>query len=352
MKKILIIEDNKDVRENIAEILELAGFVAEQAVNGKDGVSKAKYLIPNLIICDIMMPELDGYGVLKILAEDTITAAIPFIFLTAKAELVDMRKGMNMGADDYLTKPFEDADLLKAIEVRLGKVNALQVDYQNSVNGIEQLINTAITLNDFDNISKDRKRIVFKKKQPIYTIDNIPRGIYFIEKGSIKTFNTTENDKDYISNIFKAGDFFGYINLLENANYSHNAEAIEETIAYFIPKNDFFELISKNRIVAHSFIKMLAGNLVENQNRMIKLAYNSVRKRVAESLLMLEKTYNTNNEETYTLTLNRQDLASIVGTAAETVIRTLSDFKDEKLIEIKGSAVTIINKNKLISMRN
>jgi CRP-like cAMP-binding protein/CheY-like chemotaxis protein len=352
MKKILLIEDNKDVRENIAEILEIAGYKVEQAVNGKDGAAKAKYLLPDLIICDIMMPELDGYGVLNVLSSETTTASIPFIFLTAKAELTDMRKGMNMGADDYLTKPFEDADLLKAIEVRLGKVSAIQTDFQKSIEGIETFIETAITLDDFDKISKDRKRLVFKKKQPIYSEDNIPRGIYFIEKGSVKTYKTSINDKDYISNIYKAGDFFGYINLLENANYSDNAEALEETITYFIPKDDFYELISKNRMVANTFIKMLAGNVVETQNRMIKLAYNSVRKRVAESLIMLNKTYNTKNETPFTFSVNRQDLASIVGTAAETVIRTLSDFKEEKIIEIKGSAITILDKTKLVNMKN
>lgn len=352
MKKILLMEDNKDVRENIAELLELSGYKIEQAANGKDGVIKAKHLIPDLIICDIMMPELDGYGVLNILSHEAITASIPFIFLTAKAEMVDMRKGMNMGADDYLTKPFEEEDLLKAIEVRLGKVNALQKEFNNSIDGIESFIDSAISIDDFDTISKERKRVVFKKKQPIYSEGNITRGIYFIEKGSVKSYKTSSNDKDYISKIYKAGEFFGYINILENSNYSENAEAIEETVTYFIPKNDFFSLISKNRLVANSFIKMLAGNVIENQNRMIKLAYNSVRKRVAESLIMLNKTYNTNHVAIDSFSINRQDLASLVGTAAETVIRTLSDFKEEKLIELKGSVITILEKAKLENMRN
>ena len=352
MKIILIIEDNKDVRENIAEILELSGYKVEQAKNGNEGVIKAKHILPDLIVCDIMMPELDGYGVLNLLSTESNTSSIPFIFLTAKAELSDMRKGMNMGADDYVIKPFEDAELLRAIEVRLGKVSAIKSDFQKSIEGIESFIETAMTLDDLDKISTDRKRILFKKKQPIYSIDNIPRGIYFIEKGSVKTYKTSSNDKDYISKIYNAGDFFGYINLLENANYSDNAEALEETITYFIPKEDFYELISKNRLVANSFIKMLAGSIVDHENRMIKLAYNSVRKRIAESLIMLDKTYNTKNEEHFVFIVNRQDLASIVGTATETVIRTLSDFKEEKLIEVKGSAIAILERNKLVNMRN
>lgn len=352
MKKILLIEDNKDVRENIAELLELSGYKIEQASNGKEGVLKAKHLIPDLIICDIMMPELDGYGVLDILSHESKTASIPFVFLTAKAELVDMRKGMNMGADDYLTKPFEEEDLLKAIEVRLSKVSALQKDFENSVTGIESLIDAALTIDDFDSISKERKRLIFKKKQPIYSEGNLPRGIYFIEKGSVKSYKTNSNDKDYISKIYKAGEFFGYINVLENANYSENTEALEETSTYFIPKDDFFALISKNRLIANSFIKMLAGNVAESQNKMIKLAYNSVRKRVSESLLALNKSNNSTNEQSSTFSINRQDLASIVGTAPETIIRTLSDFKDEKLIELKGSAITILDKAKLENMKN
>ena len=98
-KKILLIEDNADVRENAAEILSLAGYDVQTAVNGKSGVDMAQKDKPDLIICDIMMPELDGYGVLHILSKSADTAGIPFIFLTAKTEKADIRKGMNLGAD-------------------------------------------------------------------------------------------------------------------------------------------------------------------------------------------------------------------------------------------------------------
>ena len=105
---ILIIEDNTDIRESTAEILELAGYTTLTAENGKIGVEMAQKQSPSLIICDIMMPELDGYGVLYLLSKSPETAVIPLIFLTAKSERIDMRKGMEMGADDYLTKPFDD----------------------------------------------------------------------------------------------------------------------------------------------------------------------------------------------------------------------------------------------------
>jgi DNA-binding response OmpR family regulator len=120
-EKILIIEDNNDIRESTAEILEFSGYVVTQADNGKKGVELAFESRPDLILCDIMMPELDGYGVLSILGKNAATDSIPFIFLTAKAERIDFRKGIEMGAGDYLTKPFDETELLQAIEARLAK---------------------------------------------------------------------------------------------------------------------------------------------------------------------------------------------------------------------------------------
>lgn len=118
---ILIIEDNIEMRENISDILQLGNYEVLTAQNGKNGVDLARKNRPDLILCDIMMPELDGYGVLHVLSKHPETSCIPFIFLTAKAEKSDFRKGMHMGADDYIVKPFDGMELLKAIEVRLMK---------------------------------------------------------------------------------------------------------------------------------------------------------------------------------------------------------------------------------------
>src|SRR5919112_1823052 len=128
-KTVLVIDDNNDLRENTAEILELAGYKTITAENGKRGVDKAIKEKPSLIVCDIMMPELDGYGVLHLLRKNADTQNIPFIFLTAKTERGDFRKGMEMGADDYVTKPFEDIELLNAIEIRLKKTEILENKY-------------------------------------------------------------------------------------------------------------------------------------------------------------------------------------------------------------------------------
>jgi DNA-binding NarL/FixJ family response regulator len=119
MKKILVIEDEPEMRRNLVTVLRMEKYQPLAAENGRSGVDLAKREKPDLILCDVMMPELDGYGVLQALREDTGMALIPFIFLTAKGEKDDLRNGMNLGADDYLTKPVAKGDLLSAIEARL-----------------------------------------------------------------------------------------------------------------------------------------------------------------------------------------------------------------------------------------
>src|SRR6201984_2712377 len=119
MKKILVIEDEPEMRRNLTTILRLEKFHPLPAENGRVGVELAKKEKPDLILCDVMMPELDGYGMIAALRADPETAAIPFIFLTAKNEKPDIRTGMNLGANDYLTKPVANADLLAAIRSRL-----------------------------------------------------------------------------------------------------------------------------------------------------------------------------------------------------------------------------------------
>ena len=119
MKKILVIEDEPEMRRNLTTILRLENFVSLAAENGRLGVALAKKEKPDLILCDVMMPELDGYGVLQALREDPATVTVPFIFLTAKGEKPDIRAGMNLGADDYLTKPVAKNDLLDAVASRL-----------------------------------------------------------------------------------------------------------------------------------------------------------------------------------------------------------------------------------------
>jgi len=123
MKKILVIEDEPEMRRNITALLRYYDYEPIAAENGRAGIETARREHPDLILCDVMMPELDGHGVLQSLQADVALARIPFIFLTAKGEKDDLRSGMNLGADDYLTKPVANADLIKAIETRLRRLD-------------------------------------------------------------------------------------------------------------------------------------------------------------------------------------------------------------------------------------
>ena len=125
-KKILVIEDEKDVNENIKILFEEEGFDVVTAPSGKEGIELAKAELPDVIICDIMMREIDGYGVLKALAKSKNTKSIPFIFLTAKVDKKDIRLGMELGADDYLFKPYKSDDLIKAVNARLKRIEVLK----------------------------------------------------------------------------------------------------------------------------------------------------------------------------------------------------------------------------------
>src|SRR6185369_15422276 len=119
MRKILVIEDESEMRRNITALLRYHDYETVEAENGRRGVELARREKPDLILCDVMLPELDGHGVLQAMQTDAALARTPFIFLTARGEKEDVRSGMNLGADDYLTKPVANADLVRAIEARL-----------------------------------------------------------------------------------------------------------------------------------------------------------------------------------------------------------------------------------------
>jgi CRP-like cAMP-binding protein len=346
MKTILLIEDNNEVRENTAEILELANYKVLQAENGKEGVEMATSQNIDLIICDIMMPILDGYGVIHLLSKNIKTASIPFIFLTAKSERGDFRKGMEMGADDYITKPFDDIELLKAVESRLKKSEALKGDYTRDEAGINTFLDEAKSMQELKNLSNAAKVKVFKKKELIYTEGNNPNYLYLLQKGKIKTFRAHEYGKELIITLQKEGDFFGYTSLLDETPYNESAEALEDSIVVLIPKEDFYALLNNNHGVMKRFVKLLSNEIQEKEIQLLQMAYSSVKKRVAEALLKLQKQYQQNAKDVFSISISREDLANIVGTATESLIRTLSDFKHENLIEIKGSNISIIDLKK------
>ena len=346
MKKILIIEDNPDVRENLAEILMLGGYETVTAENGKSGVEKALETLPDLILCDIMMPELDGYGVLHILSRQPKVSDVPFIFLTAKAEKEDFRRGMSLGADDYITKPFDDVALLQTIESRLQKSERLRAASTQDSGSLDRFIDEVRALEAIKHLSDNREVRHFKKKDIIFREGENPRWLFFVESGKVKLYKTSDDGRELIVKIAHPGDFLGFLALFKEDAYPESAAALEDSAVKLIPKSDFAALVFGNRDVNARFIKMLASHVAEREQQLIELAYNSVRKRVAGILVQLY------DQSGPSVNLLREDLASLAGTAKETLIRTLTDFKNEGLIDIQDGAITILKTDKLRHLPN
>ena len=350
MKTILIIEDNEDIRENVAEILTLSDYKVKLATNGKEGIEMAQKELPDLIICDIMMPGIDGYGVLLVLHKAPETQSIPFIFLTSKSERSDFRAAMELGADDYITKPFSGNELLNAIDSRFKKLEIMKKNLPPNMEGFSELMQTIGNKKSLEQLTEESNTNVYKKKQLIYKEANNPHYLYFILKGKVKTYKTHEDGKDLVMDLYSAGDFLGYITLLEGGVYKENAETMEETELAMIPKRDFEDLINSNPEIARKFISMLAKNIVEKEKHLLGIAYNTLRKKVAEALVNLQKKYHVNKKEPFLIDISRDDLATIAGTASESLIRTLSDFKSENLIDIKSGKVIISDEKKLANL--
>jgi len=349
---ILLIEDNDEIRENISEILELANYKVTAAENGKEGVSKAMAERPDLIVCDIMMPILDGYGVLHLLSKNDDLNSVPFIFLTAKSDRADFRRGMEMGADDYVTKPFTDIELLNAIERRLKKVQQFQKQYSADAEGMRQLIRDMQGIPDLSNIAENQPESTYQKKQAIYTKGQHPKKLFFLRSGKVKTYISNEFGKDLTIGLYSAGDFFGYTALLEATHYKETAEAIDEVVVSEIPIESLEKLLFHNKEATRKLIQLLAKNITEKEQQLLDIAYNSLRKRVASALITLLYKYRQPGEKIFTIQISREDLANIAATATESLIRTLSDFKQEKLVDVNGSKITILNEQKLTNMFN
>lgn len=348
-KNILIIEDNQDIRENVAEILMLAGYAVTEAAHGKDGIEMAKKQLPDVILCDIMMPELDGYGVLSILSSNVATCTIPFIFLTARTEHLDWRKGMESGADDYLTKPFNRTELLNAVETRLKKKVAVERGYSNQLEKLQALILRKDGFAELKSIIRDRQTRSFKKNQVIYYEGDQSDGLHLLISGTVKTVKQSDCGRELITCIYTADNYIGINAALAADNYIDTAIAIEMVELCFIPGEILEQLVTTYPEVSRSFISLLSKDTKWKEEQLLQLAYNSVRRKVADAILRLHR---GQTPEKKVLNISRENLAAMSGMAAETVSRTLSDFTNEGIVAKVGQVITILELQRLIKMKN
>lgn len=343
MKRVLLIDDNDDIRDSTAEILELANYTVETAANGKEGIQKAMDCSPDIILCDIMMPVMDGYGVFHAASRHEKLQHVPFIFLSARAERSDLRKGMELGADDYITKPFNPTELLNAIASRLKRSDRIYHDQPEPVTirsgGIQALV-------------EGRHENHYRRKQIVYSEGNHPNRLFYVLSGKLKVFRSNEEGKELVTDIVGPGEFLGYTALLQGSVYSDTATAIVDAELAIIPCEDFRELLERDNAAARQFLQWMAEGITRKQDQMLRLAYCSLRRKVADALLYLLSREKKNEKDSQWIEIGRECLASIAGTATESLIRTLSDFRNEGIIEICEGIIRIRDLERLKVMPN
>ena len=345
MKTILLVEDDLALRENTAELLELSDYTVITAPNGKVGIEKAIQHIPDIIVCDIMMPEVDGYGVLEALSCKEQTMHIPFIFLSAKTERSEVRKGMDLGADDYLTKPFEEEELLSAIESRLAKsqILAKAISEESKKKENEEGLRN---LNELKNFFDDNGVISkFFKGEIIYKEGAHSNNIYLILDGVVKSHKMDESGKELITALHKADNFLGFTSFMGTVPYQESATAVEDVELAGISKQHLKEVLGKSQNVSLEIMNVLTNNISEIKDQLLHMAFSSVRKKTAQTIIQFAQILNKNSDEA--IKISRYDLASVAGIAIESLIRTLSGFKKDNLIEIEGRNIKILDLERL-----
>lgn len=347
MKTILLIEDDTTLRENTAELLELSNFRVITAPNGRIGIDKVKEHLPDLIVCDILMPEVDGYGVLESISNNPETSHIPFIFLSAKTEHKEVRKGMNLGADDYISKPFEEEELISAIESRLAKAEivfkVLPINKRNDGKNGDSILRN---LNELKSFFEDNGDILnFSKGDLIYKEGARSNKIYLILEGVVKSYKMNGNGKELITALYKADDFLGFTSFAKSIIYQESVMAVEDVQVAEISKKVLKEIIGNNKEVSVEILNLLSDNISDIKKQLLQMAYGSVRKKTAKTILQFAKILDKKPEDA--IKISRYDLASVAGIATESLIRTLSGFKKKGLIKIEGRNIRILDLEKL-----
>ncbi|MBO9732587.1 MAG: cyclic nucleotide-binding domain-containing protein [Chitinophaga sp.] len=342
MQKILLIGNLQQLQENIGELLLLNHYNVIQAADGKTGIMAAQAQHPDMILCEMSMNGIDGLGVLGTLRKDPSMERVPVIFLGDKYNARLFRTAMNLGADDYLISPFSNNDLLLTVESRLQRYQ-----YQAAASGPAKATDEHDLKKLIREFTENRNTMRVAAHETVYKEGGTPRYLYYIREGKVKTVKTHEDGKDLVIGLYKKGDFFGYVALLEETPYKATAVVMEDAEIVLIPRKDAEEIFNRTPYIVTRFVRMLAQNVTEKEERLLGIAYDTLRKKVASALVHLRNKYQVTNTRNFVINISREELATVAGTATESLIRTLSDFKNEKLISIRNGSITILEAEKL-----
>jgi CRP/FNR family transcriptional regulator, polysaccharide utilization system transcription regulator len=343
---VLVIHDATGLRQNIVELLTLSGYNTLAAVNGKKGLEVLAKHEPDLILCAVTMPELDGYGVLRALQNIPGMINVPFIFWGSKTESKDLRKGMNLGADDYLVKPL-DEDLLEVISMRLKKREQIKQQFEREHKRKDDIPYEKDNLGSLFSSSPFKVAKKVKAKQAIYMEGDPVNFVFYLAKGKVKTFTGSEDGKEIITRLYREGDIFGYISLFEEFR-KESCTAIVQSELIILPRIVFLEILESSNDVALKLIKTLSDNLLETGDRMTKLAYGSSSQKIADALMFYARIYQDHPDD---FPFDRRDISTLAGVAKESVSRKIFYFSSKGLIKANplNGNIKILDSKKLES---
>lgn len=339
MARILLIEDDLSLRENTQEMLELAGHKVFSAEDGEAGLQQALKNAIDLILCDILLPGIDGYTVLEKISSNPGTRKIPFIFLTALSNIKEIRHGMNLGADDYIVKPFEEQDLLATINRRLEKFSILKEHENKPAPGAKVHIDS---LENFrKHFLKNGEEIKIAKNELLFRENQPAAYVYLLTKGIIKTLGLDEYGKELITGIYHTDDFLGIYSFHRNITYPEQALVIESASLLRLPIRLVQDIFKENPQFMMEWAENLSEDVIELKDHLLQTAYASVLKKTVNTILDFSEKLHFNKKELSKI--SRGDLASIAGISKESFIRCLSTLKQERLIEINGKNIEVID---------
>lgn len=348
MKKILIIENNSDLLNSYSSALQNAGYDVITSLNSHVGIMLAINIIPNLVLCNPQLDDMNGFEVLSKLTANPLTTKIPIIFIKPDSTFDEIKYGIQYGADDFITTPFQSNQLIRSVEAKINShrdpnsvhfpLNRLHTNSFHTVKSLERLHELIVQ-------SKVRH---IKKKQTLYFEGDYLQWLYYLVEGSIKTLKLTNDGRELIMGLFKPKSFIGLDSLLLDEAFNHTAEATVNSSLYFISKSAVLDLMNEHVEVNHHFMRILSTTLHEKEDKLVELAYESVKKRLAKTLIRLAK----DSVPIDIIDISRDELAGLTGVATETVSRILTDFKKKGLIERTGSQIQIINLEGLMHVKN
>lgn len=331
---------------DIPDVLSIAGYEVSVAEDGKTGILLIMDKQPDLIISTIELPYLDGLSLLHVIRKQPQFVCTPVIFVTAAPQLAEIRKVMTAGADDCIAAPFTDTELLYVVECRLQKSDLIRQHLVRNTNGTLQDQVTEKQL--LEAFLQGRSHYQYGRHQSIYSEGQLPKFLYYVKQGKVRLFKSSSEGKDLVIDLCGEGDFIGHTALIQNTHYRESAASMDSTELVVVPRAEFLQLLKENVLLSNKFNLILASTLTHKNSHLVGIAYNSLRQKVAEALLLVKNKYAPAQEDNYNIQMNREVLANIAGTAKESLIRTLSDFKSERLIEVGGDGVIrIVNEKKL-----